>query len=174
MSQVRARFAAAAIALVAALGLSLATDTAALAAPRQGWIYISTPQWLGNCVDGKNNGPVTGLLMAVGDTYSSRSWDRGDDIVYAKVNLGQRQQVSLRRVLQQAVAGAVPAGHGAIHNANPRPGRRCGSALPGALQLAPLRLAELRSSQSFGPRRAGSVVSPVLRGARAARKSFGP
>jgi hypothetical protein len=94
MFQVRARFAAAAIALVAALGLSLATDPAALAAPRQGWIYISTPQWLGNCVDGKNNGPVTGLLMAEGDTYSSSRWDRGDDIVYAKVNLGQRQQVS--------------------------------------------------------------------------------
>ena len=31
--------------------------------------------------------------MAVGDTYSSRKRERGDDIVYAKVNLGQRQQV---------------------------------------------------------------------------------
>jgi hypothetical protein len=139
----------------------------ASAAPCQGWIYISTPQWLSNCVDGKNNGPVTGLLMAVGDTYSSRSWDRADDIVYAKVNLGQRQQVSYEAFCSKPWPGRYQPGMAQLITPTPSRAHGVGWASRGALQLAPLRLAELRSLGHLARDGAGQIISSAPRAQRA-------
>lgn len=89
----RLRKAAAAL----ALGL-VSAGSSTLAAPAAdastyGWVYISAPTWLGNCNWG-SNGSVTGLLVSVGNTWSTTSWYRGDDLVYARVRLGESQQVS--------------------------------------------------------------------------------
>jgi hypothetical protein len=90
LGSVRRRVGSALFTMVAAVLTTLAVAPPASAAG-YGWVYISTPKWLANCAKG---GSVTGLLVSVGDTWSTTAWDRGDDRVYAKVKLGQRQQVS--------------------------------------------------------------------------------
>ena len=84
------RISAAVLAVAAACSTTVASAPPASAAP-MGWVYISTPTWLGNCPSG---GRVTGLLVSVGDTFSTTRWDWGDDLVYAKVRLNETQQVS--------------------------------------------------------------------------------
>lgn len=89
----RLRRALAAISLgLVTIGSSTVTGPAADAAT-YGWVYISTPTWLANCNWG-SNGKVTALLLSVEGTWSTTSWDRGDDLVYAKVRLGETQRVS--------------------------------------------------------------------------------
>lgn len=75
-------------AVVIALTVTVVAAPAASAAPL-GWVYISTPTWLGNCPAG---GSVTQLRAAVGNTWSGG--DAGDDLLYVKVRLNENQQVS--------------------------------------------------------------------------------
>src|SRR4051812_41591787 len=83
-----------------ASALAAATLTAGLLAAPQvvsppkaqatsyGWVYISFPTWLGNCPKG---GKVTGIQAYT--NYWSTNWDTGDDIVYGKVALNQRNVI---------------------------------------------------------------------------------
>ncbi|MFC8676701.1 hypothetical protein ACFUEN_28950 [Streptomyces griseorubiginosus] len=77
---------------LSAFGLAVsgvaATEGTANAAS-YGWVYIAFPKWLGNCASG--NGKVTGI-QAYTD-YWNTNWDMGDDLVYGKVALGQRNTV---------------------------------------------------------------------------------
>jgi hypothetical protein len=79
------------LAVLAAIGMSLgilvAGPSPALAAT-YGWVYISFPTWLANCESG---GRVTGV-QAYTDHWST-TWDWGDDLVYGKVALNQRNKV---------------------------------------------------------------------------------
>ncbi|MFD0267427.1 hypothetical protein ACFVGY_12640 [Streptomyces sp. NPDC127106] len=69
-----------------ALSGTVATQGTAQAAS-YGWVYISYPKWLGNCP----NATVTGIQGYT--DYWSTNWDWGDDLVYGKVALGQRNTV---------------------------------------------------------------------------------
>ncbi|WP_069766815.1 hypothetical protein [Streptomyces sp. LUP30] len=72
------------------LGLAfsgVAASQQAAQAASYGWVYISFPKWLGNCP----NASVTGI-QAYTDFWST-NWDFGDDLVYGKVALGQRNTI---------------------------------------------------------------------------------
>ena len=79
--------------LLMSLGILTASVSVApiASASSQGWVYIAFPKWLANC---PNGGDVKGVLASVGNTWSTTSWDTGDDLVYAKVRLNSNQQVS--------------------------------------------------------------------------------
>lgn len=79
---------AAAASLMMLLGTLLGGQSVAQATTF-GWVYISFPTWLGNCESG---GKVTGIVAAT--DYWSTNWDWGDDLVYGKVALGQRNHVN--------------------------------------------------------------------------------
>ena len=81
-----------AVVVVALAALAIAPPASA---STMGWVYISTPTWLGNCADGRD-GKVDGLFATVGDTWSTNGADLGDDMVYAKVRLGEYQPVSFQ------------------------------------------------------------------------------
>lgn len=90
MSKIRRWTTTALLALSLSLGTSLVSVAPAQAAT--GWVYISFPKWLGNCPAG---GSVFAILGSVGGTWTTGpKYDWGDDLVYAKVNLGANQQVS--------------------------------------------------------------------------------
>ncbi|MFI1385973.1 hypothetical protein [Embleya sp. NPDC020886] len=52
------------------------------------WVYIAFPTWMGNC---PNGGSVT-KIQAYTD-YWNTNWDVGDDLVYGKVALNQRNTI---------------------------------------------------------------------------------
>ncbi|WP_157734991.1 hypothetical protein [Pseudofrankia inefficax] len=81
----KAAFVSALFGVLAAAG---AVTAAPASAASSGWDYISLPTWLGNCPGG---GSVQYLQVMVGDTWSGG--DAGDDLVYAKVVIGQNQTV---------------------------------------------------------------------------------
>lgn len=82
----RMRRLAAGTATLALAGLTAIPGTAY--GQSYGWDYISLPTWEGNCPGG---GSVKFMQVSVGDTWSGG--DFGDDLVYAKVVLGQNQPV---------------------------------------------------------------------------------
>lgn len=69
--------------------------TGLVASPAQaatGWVYVSFPKWLGNCPGG---GSVFAILASANGTWTTGGkFDWGDDLVYAKVNLGRYQEFS--------------------------------------------------------------------------------
>ncbi|MFD5826263.1 hypothetical protein [Lentzea sp. NPDC060358] len=82
----RRRLMAALSAAVMMAGLVVGQGSAQAATT--GWVYISFPTWLANCESG---GRVT-AIQAYTD-YWSTNWDTGDDLVYGKVALGQRNKI---------------------------------------------------------------------------------
>jgi len=74
--------------LAGALAVAFAVTATQASASGYGWDYISLPTWAGNCPAG---GSVKFMQIMVGDTWSGGDW--GDDLVYAKVVLGQDQPV---------------------------------------------------------------------------------
>ena len=74
-------------AMVMMLGLVVTGQDSAQAAT-YGWVYISFPTWLANCESG---GRVTGVQAYT--SYWSTTWDWGEDLVYGKVALNQRNTV---------------------------------------------------------------------------------
>jgi hypothetical protein len=74
--------------LAGALAVSFAVTPKQASASGYGWDYISLPTWAGNCPAG---GSVKFMQIMVGNTWSGG--DYGDDLVYAKVVLGQDQSV---------------------------------------------------------------------------------
>lgn len=88
---------------LSALGLALsgvaATEGTAQAAST-GWVYIAFPKWLGNCANG---GTVTGI-QAYTD-YWNTNWDWGDDLVYGRVGLGQKNTIIANIFCKKGRAG---------------------------------------------------------------------
>ncbi len=110
-SPVRRRVASVFLALSAAMATSLVGTPPAQAAT-YGWVYISMPTWLGNCAFG-SAGSVRTINASVGNTWSVAG-DTGDDLVYARVLLGQNQQVSYNVFCAKWPAGSWQAGVGKI------------------------------------------------------------
>lgn len=79
--------AATSVALSSLLGVTALMARPAAAAG-YGWDYISLPTWLANCPGG---GSVKYMQVMVGSTWSGG--DYGDDLVYARVVVGDDQPV---------------------------------------------------------------------------------
>ena len=97
---------------VMALGMIVGTTQTpqASAATSYGNVYISFPKWQGNCPRGGNvyaiGGSVTGLEVPT--SWNARGWDYGDDLIYARVALKKRSQVSAQVWCNQAKPTARP------------------------------------------------------------------
>jgi len=85
------RVAAAFVAVAAVILASLLTTPAA-SASTYGYVYISAPTWLANCKWG-DAGKVTGMFAGT-DNWSTGGFDWGDDLVYARVRLGEYQSIN--------------------------------------------------------------------------------
>lgn len=79
-------FAVLALILAATLGSSVLASPAHAATAH---VYISFPTWLGNC-------PGGGSVVAINAStpLDSVAGDTGDDLVYLRVNLNQRNQIN--------------------------------------------------------------------------------
>ncbi|MEU7381835.1 MULTISPECIES: hypothetical protein [unclassified Streptomyces] len=84
------------------LGLAIsgvATTQGTAQAASYGWVYISFPKWLGNCP----NATVKGIQAYT--NYWSTNWDMGDDLVYGKVALGQRNTIIGNLLCKRRIGG---------------------------------------------------------------------
>jgi hypothetical protein len=77
--------------LLAAFAFSVAVPPVPADAATYGYVYISLPTWKGNCNWG-SLGRVT-IISGTVSNVSSVSMDRGDDLVYMKVKLGEYNRV---------------------------------------------------------------------------------